>query len=325
MSSTTHFLLLALASWFVNDARAHNLLLPKEHKQPLLTPGTKHLLVLDHKKRGDDGNDDADNDDETCYTANVTSWTWCGSPDAWDTDLYSCSDVGTKDEYCSVMGCKGTCDVCSLSYESAVLDPKSGRCCDSISDAGECVNPKSGQAPPNPDYGFPDHKPALIFEGAAAIENGYPVWSDDNPDGAYGFCANAPGGDTDDACPAVPDGHGLDPSLYPLSLVAHGVPAASCMLACNITEVEATGVDACSGAFNDNAGGAPYACFSGGSTWLGDASLGVCAFPCLLYNYGTGGPCTSEDMEKGDCMLSCDPREYWPNAAAFGSMNNTEA
>ena len=99
----------------------------------------------------------------------------------------------------------------------------------------------------------------------------------------------------------------------------------SLKLACNITEVEATGVDACSGAFNDNAGGAPYACFSGGSTWLGDASLGVCAFPCLMYNYGTGGPCTSEDMEKGDCVLSCDPREYWPNAAAFKSMNNTEA
>ena len=273
-------------------------------QDPILTPAAKHAIKVAKNKNNS-------NVARTCYTANVTTWEWCSGYE--DTSM-SCADVGTSDEYCSVYGCVDTCDWCENAYKGAVLDPTSGRCCDSISeDTGECVGPKDGTAPPNPDYGFPDHKPALIFEGAAGFANGYPVYSEDNLGGAVGWTSNSPGGyATDDACPALPDGYGIDPSLYPISYAAHGTPLDSCALACNKTAIENGAPDPCTGAFSDNNAGSPYACFSGGDTWLGDSSLGVCGFPCLIYNEDTGGECTWEEYQNpsGPCIVSCDPREY---------------
>jgi len=328
MLAAQRLLLLALAS--LCGVSARKLLVPQQ--DPILTPAAKHLIKVGHPKNiGNDGNNNNNNNNnnnkrsgggdenkevevvvaQTCYTANVTTWEWCSGYE--DTSM-SCADVGTSDEYCSVYGCVGTCDWCENAYKGAVLDPSSGRCCDSFSeDTGECVGPKDGTAPPNPDYGFPDHKPALIFEGAAGFANGYPVYSEDNIGGAIGWTSNAPGGyTTDDACPALPGGYGLDPSLYPISYAAHGTPLDSCALACNKTAIENGAPDPCTGAFSDNNAGSPYACFSGGDTWLGDPSLGVCGFPCLIYNENTGGECTWEDyqMSPGPCIVSCDPREY---------------
>ena len=314
MPAAPHLLLLALAS--LCGVSAGKLLVPQQ--APILTPAAKHAIKVGHpKKNGNNNNNNHKGSGEeevarTCYTANVTTWEWCsGYEDAG----MSCADVGTSDEYCSVYGCVDTCYWCENAYEGAVLEPTSGRCCDSVSeDTGECIGPKDGTAPPNPDYGFPDHKPALIFEGAAGFANGYSVYSEDNLGGAVGWTSNAPGGyATDDACPALPDGYGLDPSLYPISYAAHGIHSLnSCALACNVTAIENGAPDACTGAFSDNNGGSPYACFSGGDSWLGDPSLGVCGFPCLTYNEDTGGECTWEEYNDsvGPCIVSCDPREY---------------
>ena len=179
-----------------------------------------------------------------------------------------------------------TCEWCENAYKGAVLDPTSGRCCDSISeDTGECVGPKDGTAPPNPDYGFPDHKPALIFEGAAGFANGYPVYSEDNLGGAVGWTSNSPGGyATDDACPALPDGYGLDPSLYPISYAAHGTPLDSCALACNKTAIENGAPDPCTGAFSDVNAGRPT-CFSGGDNGLATPVVAV-SLPDLQRGHG---------------------------------------
>jgi hypothetical protein len=68
--------------------------------------------------------------------------------------------------------------MCAEFFDAAVLDASSGRCCDGLDQGGACVGPKDPLPPPNWDYGWPDHYPALIVEGPAAYKNGPPVWAD---------------------------------------------------------------------------------------------------------------------------------------------------
>ena len=106
--------------------------------------------------------------DEVCYGAHVSSFYWCsGYADAG----YSCAGEGDN-EYCAASTCISDCTSCAQAYPNAVLDETSGRCCSSIGANSTCEGAYSGEAPPNPDYGFPDLKPSLIIEGAAAYPNG---------------------------------------------------------------------------------------------------------------------------------------------------------
>ena len=135
------------------------------------------------------------------------------------------------------------------------------------------------------------------------------VWSDTNPGGAYAFTANTPGALLDSGCAPIPDGYGVDASLYPIALSEHGPPIEACLLACNVTTISTTDVDPCNSGFVGNAGNLTYSCFSGGASWLGDSSLGVCGFPCLAFDED-GGLCTESSSSQGKCLVYCDPRFY---------------
>jgi hypothetical protein len=110
----------------------------------------------------------APHSNNVCYGAWVSSYYWCsGYTDAG----YSCAGEGDN-EYCAASSCIGDCTACAEAYPDAVLDETGGRCCSSIGADGTCEGACSGEAPPNPFYGFPDNKPSLIIEGAMAYPNG---------------------------------------------------------------------------------------------------------------------------------------------------------
>jgi hypothetical protein len=182
--------------------------------------------------------------------------------------------------------------------------------------------------PPSPQ---PLPTQALIVEGPVPYPNGPPCWSNASQLGAYGFTALSQTGRADGECaPPVGGGAWAPPrGLRPISLRAHGEPLSTCLLACNVTEVAATGVDPCAaasifdgGAVDPSLDGvrANYSCYFGGSSWLHPQGLGVCGFNCSAWQ-SDGAPCSEEDMEAGRCLVYCDSRALpGPGRAARGGV-----
>lgn len=242
-----------------------------------------------------------------CYGANVTSWSWCaGYEDAG----YDCAVGSDGLTYCGAEECISSCDLCAIEYDNAVLDKATGTCCDSLDSDGNCVNPKSGNAPPNYIYGFADHHPSLFIYGVVPYENGPSAWNpDENPTGAYAWSAIPGSGMVeDDTCTPIPPEIGIvsDESTHPISFVQHSVPIAGmCQIGCDVSQVMSTGIDPCNkGAINSPVNSANY-CFYGGEGWL-DGNWGLCGYPCYAM-YLDGKPCDLSRTNE-ECMFYCDPR-----------------
>lgn len=132
-------------------------------------------------------------------------------------------------------------------YTEATLDPTTGQCCSAGNQGGQCTNPRPGVVRETP-YGFPDHHPAPIFEGAVQYTHGPPVWSPQTPSGDFGFTMMPAGLGKiakDSDCPPVPSQLHVNRSgAVPMSFAAHDVgntPLGGCFLGCDTHEVERTG------------------------------------------------------------------------------------
>jgi len=123
-----------------------------------------------------------------CYAANTTQWTWCDYSD-YQKSGYSCSSTMCASASC--LAEPAPCSLCARHYPSYALDKVTGQCCQSLQN-NTCVHPATGDAPPNPNYGYPDHKGALIVEGPFGYNNSFPVWDGTTGLGAYGFTYNPP-------------------------------------------------------------------------------------------------------------------------------------
>ena len=127
------------------------------------------------------------------------------------------------------------------------------------------------------------------------------------PEGTYGWIILAPPADkTEDCLPIPKDGIGAmlgdDTPLYPVSLketLEPGNGGSGCALACNISEVERTGVDPCNkgtiaanqplppwllpplertGSAEHMPGPLVHSCFYGGPGWMRDPTMGICGW-----------------------------------------------
>jgi len=247
-----------------------------------------------------------------CYGANVTSFYWCSG---YEGAGYNCSGSGAN-QFCAIDTCVASCQQCAIYYPNDVVDAATGRCCDSLS-GGTCVGQKDGNAPANPTYGWPDEKPSLIIEGCAPYTNGPTCWSDADKSAAYGFTANTVQGTfpKDSDCPPIPPSLGLDPTqVFPISFSKHNEPAINqCIIGCNITEVQRTGVDPCKKGSITSPVSVAMGCFWGGPGFLTPAGLGVCAYVCQVYNPNTNKFCNSTEVGAHECFISCDPRS-WPHS-----------
>jgi hypothetical protein len=243
----------------------------------------------------------------TCYTANVTTYTWCKG---YESVGYSCVD-----DYCSSSTCLGDCLSCSQSYINSVIDTKDGRCCTSISSDGICISPLSGDAPYNPPYGFPNHGPGgLIVEGPVYYNNGPKVWGPGSENETYAFTMLAQSGKTDEECPSppLPSNNSWSPGANSrvISLRSHGEPISDCVIACNWTEVSESGIDPCNVGSIVSPVFASYSCYYGGPGWLKGKDLGVCGFNCSARHVVGGAFCTDADIKAGLCDVYCDPRNF---------------
>ena len=183
--------------------------------------------------------------DDFCYGANVTTWEWC---EGYEDAGYDCAVGSDGLTYCGSEMCLGSCYFCAIEYDGAVLDKSTGRCCDSLDSDGNCVNPRSGNAPPNYVYGFADQHPSLFIYGVVPYENGPSAWSPENPTGAYAWSSiEGAGKYEDDTCTPIPSEIGIesDDSTHPISFVQHGVPIQGCEIGCDVSQVKSTGIDPC--------------------------------------------------------------------------------
>ena len=176
-----------------------------------------------------------------------------------------------------------------------------------------------GQAQPpqwyNQTYSYPDGAGALIVEGPFPYKNGPPIFSDSNLLGAYGMIIIPGTFDKEDpeaGCTPVPkeSPFASSSSVYPVKMT-NGV--GDCLLGCNWTEVEATGIDPC------NAGSLPkgtglsnsvMSCFNLGPGTEGHGG-GACGYNCTSLKNTTSGKlvgCTR--AHSSECNIYCDSRAF---------------
>ena len=187
----------------------------------------------------------------------------------------------------------------------------------------------------------PDCCGGVIIEGCSQYPNGPTCWgSPPNAtvvNGSYGWIALGPKAARTSDCPAIPaDGIGsqlgADTPLYPVSLKEALTKDGSdfCVLACNMSEVERTGVDPCNkGTIAANAPlpawllppvqklGSPeqmpspvtMSCFSGGMGWMKDPTMGMCGYNATVRSPLTGEFCPTFSAPPAGCpTLALDPR-----------------
>ena len=164
----------------------------------------------------------------------------------------------------------------------------------------------------NETYGYPDGIGGLIVEGPFAYPHGPPVWSDDNPSGAYGMLI-APGSFAAGKCEAIPaDSVFAKGGLHPLKMTNGGD---ECLLACNKTDVQATGVDPCHiGSLADPLSNSRMSCYDLGPGTAGGGG-GACGYNCSALVASAAQkdkvvPCKAADVKKGDCNIYCDTRTF---------------
>eukprot|EP00943_MAST-04B_sp_MAST-4B-sp1_P004806 g4806.t1 len=168
-----------------------------------------------------------------------------------------------------------------------------------------------GNFPPGIDnvlYGFPDKNiGGLIVEGPFPYHNGPAVWNNgEDPWGAYGLIAAA-GSYKNNECESVPTISPFAKSkLKPVPLT-NGSPL--CLIGCNLTEVNATGVDPCKIGSIDGPTNSPMSCFDVGPGFAG--GFGVCGYNCSAFvgtNHKELQTCTKDDITK--CSIYCDSRTF---------------
>ena len=162
-------------------------------------------------------------------------------------------------------------------------------------------------------YGYPDGiVGGLIVEGPFPYKNGPPVWNGDygkNPWDAYGMIA-APGklGADGKTCEAVPAD-----SPFAASTTVRPLPLTNgekfCLLACNLTDVEATGVDPCHiGSLTaPPVSHSVMSCFDLGPGTMGGGG-GACGYNCTAFAGKDMTPCTKANV--GTCSVYCDSRNF---------------
>jgi hypothetical protein len=162
----------------------------------------------------------------------------------------------------------------------------------------------------NETYGYPDGIGGLIVEGPFPYKNGPSVWSPSTPWGAYGMIVAA-GKFREGKCDPLPadSPFAVSPAQHPVEMT-NGENL--CLLACNKSEVEATGVDPCHAGSLTNPllSNSVMSCFDlGPGTAGGDG--GACGYNCTaLAKNETMEPCT--DVGKQSCALYCDTRTFPP-------------
>ena len=246
-----------------------------------------------------------------CYGASTSIFTWCSTGSKTGAAAYIAAGYNCSGEMCAVNHCVGTCEFCAVTYPHAVLDTATGQCCDAVQ-SGKCQGPKPA-AVKNPPYGFPDHHPAVIFEGGAPYKNGPKTWSPETPDGSYGWTFLPGPQDAAGVCSFTPPV--FDASrVRPLPFKSSGAgPMGGCFLSCNLTEVEETGEDPCKVGSVDSSTSGPgtMSCFSGGDSWLKPPHTGMCGFNCTLRHPGDMSYCNNNSFGT-DCVVQCQAPGFVP-------------
>ena len=249
-----------------------------------------------------------------CYGANVSIFTWCSTGSKTGAAAYVAAGYNCSGEMCAISHCVGTCEFCAVSYPDAVLDAASGRCCNAMH-SGKCQGPKPA-AVDDPPYGFPDHHPAVIFEGSVAYKNGPKTWSPETPDGSYGWSFLPGSQDATGRCAATPAI--FDSSLVkPLPFKSSGAgPLGGCFLSCNLTDVEMTGKDPCEAGSVDSptAGPGTMRCYSGGDFWLTPPHTGMCGFNCTLRHANHIQSYCKNNSIGSDCVVACHTPDFIPSS-----------
>lgn len=167
----------------------------------------------------------------------------------------------------------------------------------------------------NTTYSYPDGAGALIVEGPFPYKNGPSVFSDSNLLGAYGMIIIPGTVDKEDpeaGCTPVPaeSPFASSSSVYPVKMT-NGVN--DCLLGCNWTEVEATGIDPCNaGSLPKGAGlsNSVMSCFNLGPGTEGHGG-GACGYNCTSLKNTTSGQlvgCTR--AHSSECNVYCDTRTF---------------
>ena len=159
---------------------------------------------------------------------------------------------------------------------------------------------------------------ALIIEGPFPYKNGPAIWSDANPFGAYGMVI-APGTFDPEAggqcTPLPPTSPFASSRLSPVKMTDS---IKDCLIGCNWTAVQATGVDPChAGSLPSGQGlsNSVMSCFDLGPGTEGHGG-GACGYNCSLLRPNATDKlmgCTKADF--GKCRVYCDSRTF-PNANA---------
>lgn len=161
----------------------------------------------------------------------------------------------------------------------------------------------------NETYGYPDGVNALIVEGPFAYPKGPATWSNSTPWGAYGMII-IPGKSTHGKCDPIPaDSPFAKSGLLPAEMTNGGT---QCLLSCNTTEVELTGVDPCHAGSIDSPTNSVMSCFNLGPGTAGGGG-GACGYNCSAFVGARTDelvPCHAEDISKGACNIFCDSRTF---------------
>ena len=122
----------------------------------------------------------------------------------------------------------------------------------------------------------------------------------------------APGAFAHGTCDALPaDSPFVKTALKPVKMT-NGMD--TCLLSCNKTEVEATGVDPCHAGSLSEPTNSAMSCFDLGPGTAGGGG-GACGYNCTALVTSAAQEhqvqaCTTSDLAKGDCLLYCDTRTF---------------
>jgi len=158
----------------------------------------------------------------------------------------------------------------------------------------------------NETYGYPDGIGGLIVEGSFPYKNGPSTWTPTTPWGAYGIIIAA-GKFHEGMCEPLPaDSPFTGKGQLPMRMT-NGLDL--CLLSCNKTEVEVTGVDPCHiGSLNDPAlSNSPMSCYDLGPGTAGGGG-GACGYNCTALAHERMEPCT--DPAGQSCLVYCDTRTF---------------
>ena len=165
----------------------------------------------------------------------------------------------------------------------------------------------------NETYGYPDGIGGLIIEGPFPYKNGPATWNQPGGKvdgfGAYGLIV-APGKVTNGKCTPLPaDSPFVGSANQPVPLTDG---ANACLVGCNISDIERTGVDPChAGNVGPPHSNSPMSCFDVGPGMAG--GFGLCGYNCSAFQAhpsASGEPVPCDKANFGKCFIWCDSRTF---------------